>query len=160
MQFTLEPPYGVPPVRIGQSYDEALAAVAEWGEPRVSGPYAHTTTVKLQVGRGTVDIVVHLEGGEKVTAVELWRFEDPDEGTQVLLGGTDVFRTPAREVLAQQGDLGRVIEDSDPECPVIPGVTLAFTRETGQDVPVDPADGLPLYFTSVLVADAGYVTGS
>lgn len=157
MDFVIDPPRGVAPVRIGMSYEQALSAAADWGAPRVSGPYAHTPTVKIMVTRETLDIVVHLEDGEKVTAVELWRFESEEEfGGRVLLDGIDVFRTPARDVLRRQREMGRTVDETDPESPVLPGVTLAFTRETGKEVPVDPSDGLPLYFTSVLVADEQY----
>ncbi|MCX4986580.1 hypothetical protein [Streptomyces sp. NBC_00572] len=37
----------------------------------------------------------------------------------------------------------------------MPGVTLAFTRDTSQEVTRDE-DGLPVSFTSVLVADEKY----
>jgi hypothetical protein len=156
LELHLDPPRGVAPVRIGMNYGQALAAVAEWGEPRISGPYAHSTTVKVSVTLGTLDIVVLLEGGEQVTAIELWRFEDDSEDARVLFDGHDIFRTPARDVLREQESKGRNVDTSDPENPVIRDLTLAFTRETGQEVPIDAEDKLPLHFTSVLVADGRY----
>ncbi|MFD1832564.1 hypothetical protein ACFSJS_23380 [Streptomyces desertarenae] len=157
MEFVIDPPRGVPPVQIGMTYEQALSAVETWGPPKVSGPYAHTATVKIMATVETLDIVVHLEGGERVTAIELWRFENEEEfNGQVLLDGVDVFRSPAREILQHQREKGHTVDDADPENPVIPGVTLAFTRETGRQVPLDPDDGLPLHFTSVLVADEEY----
>ncbi|MFF8790329.1 hypothetical protein [Streptomyces sp. NPDC015125] len=155
MDFILDPPNGVSALRIGMSYEQALAAISDWGTPSVSGPYAHTSTVKIRVDYRSMDIVAHLEGGDTVTAVELWRFEEDSRDVRVLLEGTDVFRTPARAVLRQQADRGRRVDESDPENPVIPEVTLAFTRETGQETPRE-LDGLPMYFTSVLVAGVDY----
>ncbi|WP_306320501.1 MULTISPECIES: hypothetical protein [unclassified Streptomyces] len=154
-EFVIDPPNGVAPLQIGMTYKQALEAVTAWGTPRVSGSFAHTSTVKIRVDHHSMDVVALLEDGKTVTAIELWRFEKDPAGVRVLLDDIDVFRTPAREVLRQQAERGRTVDESVPESPEIPGVTLAFTRETGQDVPRE-ADGLPLYFTSVLVADTDY----
>ncbi|GAA3196796.1 MULTISPECIES: hypothetical protein [Streptomyces] len=155
MDFIIDPPNGVSPLQIGMSYEQALEAISAWGEPSVSGPYAHTSTVKIRVDHHSMDIVAHLEDAETVTAIELWRFENDAPEIRVLLDDVDVFRTPAREVLRQQSERGRTVDESDPESPEIPNLTLAFTRETGQDIPREK-DGLPLYFTSVLVAGVDY----
>ncbi|MFI7101457.1 hypothetical protein ACIBK8_19035 [Streptomyces sp. NPDC050161] len=155
MDFVIDPPNGISPLQIGMTYEQALEAISAWGSPSVSGPYAHTSTVKLKVDHHSMDIVAHLEDGKTVTAIELWRFENDVPDVRVLLDNVDIFRTPAKEVLRQQAERGRTVDDSDPESPEIPNVTLAFTRETGQEVPRE-SDGLPLYFTSVLVAGADY----
>ncbi|MEC4016974.1 hypothetical protein [Streptomyces sp. H27-D2] len=155
MDFAIDPPNGVSPLQIGMGYEQALNAISMWGTPKTSGPHAHTSTVKLRVDYHSLDIVAHLEDGETLTAIELWRFDGDEPDVRVLLDGIDLFRTPAREVLRQQAERGRRVDESDPENAVIPDVTLAFTRDTGQEVPREP-DGLPLYFTSILVANEEY----
>ncbi|MEU1226276.1 hypothetical protein [Streptomyces sp. NPDC005828] len=97
-----------------------------------------------------------LERDHQVTAVTAGRpDEDEDPGVQVLLDGLDGFRTPADEILAHAARKGWRVNNDDPRAPCIPGVTLAFTRDTSQEVPRDE-NGLPVRFTSVLVADEKY----
>ncbi|MGK5730284.1 hypothetical protein [Streptomyces sp. URMC 124] len=155
MDIRLAPPHGVAPVQIGMSLGEARHMAATWGEVKVSGPFAHTSSVKVIAVNQDFQVVVHLEGGESVTAVEVWRSAG-DADVRVLLGELDVFRTPAREVLRRLAAQGYEIDVSEPEYPTVGGLTLAFTREAAHEVECDPEDGLPLYFESVLVADANY----
>ncbi|MGW2185580.1 hypothetical protein [Streptomyces sp. NPDC001719] len=156
MELLLEPPNGVASVRIGMSMDEASEAAAVWGEVRASGPFVHDPGVKLVAVNDDFEVVVHLEDGESFTAVEVWRFRRDDADVRVLLDDLDIFRTPARDVLRRLAARGHDVDVSEPEYPVIPGLTLAFTREAGHEVARDPEDGLALYFESVLVADAHY----
>ncbi|CAM5410411.1 hypothetical protein STANM309S_01218 [Streptomyces tanashiensis] len=77
-----------------------------------------------------------LERDHRVTAVTVWGpDEDEDPDVQVLLDGLDVFRTPADEILAHAARKGWTVNNDDPRAPYIPGVTLAFTRDTSQEVP-------------------------
>ncbi|WP_328303363.1 hypothetical protein OG389_35675 [Streptomyces sp. NBC_00435] len=88
--------------------------------------------------------------------VELWW---PGEGrartTRVLFDRHDVFADPAAEILRQVRERGWSVTAADAESLVVSGVSLGFTRRTSQEVPRDVA-GLPLSFTSALVAGAGY----
>ncbi|MFE4717475.1 hypothetical protein ACFRLW_13805 [Streptomyces sp. NPDC056728] len=63
-----------------------------------------------------------------MTAIELWW---PGEGrvssTRVLLDEDEVFITPAPEFFARAVGRGWRVDTSQPEYPVIPGVSLAFT---------------------------------
>ncbi|MEV6318845.1 hypothetical protein [Streptomyces sp. NPDC051776] len=160
MDIVIDPPRGVAPVLIGMPFEQALEAGKTWGEPNVSGPYAHDPTVKIVFAdeENEFEIVVHLEDGKTVTAVELWRFRREDADVRVLDGDLDIFRTPAREVLDHLASQGCDLDLSDLEEPVALGLTLAFTRDTGREVPRDPQDGHTLYFESVLVGDATYYT--
>ena len=103
-------------------------------------------------GIGTVLV----EGGTRITAIELWW---PGEGrtssTRVLLEGDEVFTTPAQDLFRRASERGWTVDTSQPEYPVIPGVSLSFTRQTSQKVQRD-ADGLPRYVTSVLAAGNDY----
>ncbi|WP_344959086.1 hypothetical protein [Actinomadura miaoliensis] len=90
-----------------------------------------------------------------MTAIEVWRFHNEDADAHVLLDGVDVFRTPARVLLARLSEQGHDVQDADDEYPRVSGLTLAFTRTAGHEVPMD-TDGMPLYFESVLVAAEDY----
>ncbi|CAM5343721.1 hypothetical protein [Streptomyces narbonensis] len=158
MQFVLDPPRGVAPVRLGMTLDEAVAAVSGWGRPRVYRADAVRDFDLVSTEYHGIGFQAAMERDHRVTAVTVWG-PDEDEAldVQVLLDGLDVFRTPADEILAHAARNGRRIDNEDPEAPYVPGVTLAFTRTTSQNVPRD-ATGLPTHFTSVLVANENYRT--
>ncbi|MEU0004205.1 hypothetical protein ABZ079_07865 [Streptomyces sp. NPDC006314] len=135
MDLVLDPPRGVAPILLGMTLDETIAAVSGWGEPRVLRRPGRNSAKVSSVLDG-VGVQALLEGGPTVTAVELWwPGEGRASGTRVLLDGHDVT--------------------SQPEYPVIPGVSLGFTRQTSQEVPRD-AEGLPSSVTSVLVGGKDY----
>ncbi|MFF9427457.1 hypothetical protein [Streptomyces sp. NPDC014746] len=155
MDLLLEPPHGAGPVRLGMTLDEAVAAVAPWGEPRVrTRPRRILVTVSAKCDQVGVEVL--LEEEDTVTAVELWwPGEGRETSTRVLLDGQDVFRSPADDILARAAARGWTVDAENPENPVVPGVSLGFTRQTSQEVPRN-ADGIPLHFTSVLVAGEKY----
>ncbi|MFF8380410.1 hypothetical protein ACF07V_30250 [Streptomyces sp. NPDC015661] len=155
MDLLLEPPHGVGPVRLGMTLDEAVAAVSPWGEPRVrTRPNRVLVTISAKCDKVGVEVL--LEEENTVTAVELWwPGEGRETSTRVLLDGEDVFRVPADELLARAVERGWTVDAENPENPVVPGVSLGFTRQTSQEVPRN-ADGIPVHFTSVLVAGEKY----
>ncbi|MGW2324375.1 hypothetical protein ACWC5C_01270 [Streptomyces sp. NPDC001700] len=135
------------------SFQEAVEAVSVWGEPKVFGPFAHTSLVDIDIVVNGIGFQVHLEEGEHVTSVELWwPGEGRETSTRVILDGEDVFQTPADEILRRAIARGWRVDDSNAESPLIPGVSLGFTRQTSQEVPRE-SSGLPVCFTSVLVGD-------
>jgi hypothetical protein len=73
----------------------------------------------------------------------------------VTFRGIDVFTTPALELLSQIEAMGHEIIRHEPLHPVVPKLSLGFTRDAGHEVPLD-TDGQPLYFQAVLVAPEGY----
>ncbi|GGW62460.1 hypothetical protein GCM10010503_44710 [Streptomyces lucensis JCM 4490] len=155
MDLVLDPPRGVAPLRLGMTLDEAVAAVSGWGEPRVLRRPGRNSA-KVSASLDGVGVQALLEGGPAVTAVELWwPGEGRESATRVLLHGDDVFRTPAVELFRRAALRGRPVDTSRPEHPVIPGVSLGFTRQTSQEVPRD-AGGLPVYVTSVHVGGRDY----
>jgi hypothetical protein len=68
--------------------------------------------------------------------------------------GRGVHR-PAEDLFRRAAERGWTVDTSQPEYPVIPGVSLGFTRQTSQEVERD-ADGLPRHVTSVLVGGKEY----
>ncbi|MFF4157421.1 hypothetical protein [Streptomyces sp. NPDC001678] len=151
MDLVLDPPHGVAPIRLGMTYDEALAAVTEaFGAPR------QAREGLIAADLDGIGFQVLLEKRDRVTAVELWwPGEVRVSSTRVLLDGDDVFTTPARDILRRAAARGWTVDDSEDEYPCVTGVSLGFTRMTSQEVPRD-RDGLPLCSTSVLVADEDY----
>ncbi|MBW5483640.1 hypothetical protein [Streptomyces bambusae] len=156
MQFVLDPPHGVAPLRLGMTLDEAVAAVSAWGVPRVYPADAVRDFDLVSTEYDGITFQAALERDHRVTAVTVWGpDEDEDPDVQLLLDGLDVFRTPADEILAHAARKGWHVNNDDPRAPYIPSVTLAFTRDTSQEVPRDE-NGLPVHFTAVLVADERY----
>ncbi|MGJ5894674.1 hypothetical protein ACSCBZ_22350 [Streptomyces niveiscabiei] len=155
MDLVLDPPHGVAPILLGMTLDEALAAVSGWGEPRVLRRPSRNSA-KASWTLDHVGVQALAEGGTRITAIELWW---PGEGrtstTRVLLDGDEVFTTPAADLFHRAAERGWTLDTSQPEYPVIPGVSLGFTRQTSQEIERD-ADGLPAYVTSVLVAGKDY----
>ncbi|NBM16757.1 hypothetical protein [Streptomyces sp. GC420] len=155
MDLVLDPPRGVKPVLLGMTLDEAVAAVSPWGAPEVLTRRTRRS-VKVSASCDGVGFQALLEDGEQVTAIELWwPGEGKETSTRVLLNGDDVFRTPAEDILRRAAERGWRVDDSQPENPVIPRVSLGFTRQTSQEVPRG-SDGLPVCFTSVLVGGEDY----
>ncbi|WP_256638521.1 hypothetical protein [Streptomyces murinus] len=135
--------------------DEALAAVPDWGEPRVLRRPSRNSA-KASWTLDCVGVQALAEGGTHVTAIELWwPGEGRASGTRVLLEGDEVFTTPAVDLFRHAMERGWTVDTSQPEYPVIPNVSLGFTRQTSQEVERD-TDGLPKYATSVLVAGTDY----
>ncbi len=155
----LDPPSGVPPVLMGMPFEQAAEAAAAWGEVRVVGPLAHDPTVKIQALGDDFDVIAVVKDGRTVNAVDVSAPEDEDSALRVLLRGVDVFRTPARQLLEMFSGMGYHIDVSNPEEPVVLDLTIVFSRWTSQDVPRDPEDGLPRFFTAVLVSDENPATG-
>lgn len=155
MDLVLDPPYGVAPVQLGMRLDEALAAVPGWGEPRVlRRPRRNSARASWTLDH--VGVQALAGGGTHVTAIELWwPGEGRTSGTRVLLEGDEVFTTPAVDLFRHAMGRGWTVDISQPEYPVIPNVSLGFTRQTSQEVERD-TDGLPKYVTSVLAAGRDY----
>ncbi|MFC8200400.1 hypothetical protein ACFWBR_34405 [Streptomyces sp. NPDC060006] len=158
MEIVLDPPHGVPPVRMGMAFEDAVEAAAAWGEVRVSGPFDHDPTVKIQSMGDGFDVLVILKDQKTVNAVDVSCAEEEDSDLRVLYRGLDVFRTPARQLLKMFADEGYRIDETNPEEPVVLDLTIAFSRWTSQEVPLDPEDGLPLYFTAALVSNENPAT--
>lgn len=155
MDLVLDPPHGVAPIQLGMTFDEVLAEVSDWGDPRVLRRPGWNSA-KASWILDHVGVQALAEGGAHVTAIELWW---PGEGrtssTRVLLEGDEVFTTPAADLFRHAAERGWTVDVAQPEYPVIPGVSLGFTRQTSQEIERD-ADGLPRYVTSVLVAAEDY----
>ncbi|MEV0094102.1 hypothetical protein [Streptomyces sp. NPDC050738] len=149
MDFVLDPPTGVGPLRIGSSREEATAALEELRFPghvhRSDEPgrwLFRPSGLSFNLGcvRGVLE------------SVEMGR---PSGGDRVLYRGIDLFGLPAKEVAARLGEVTRLVEDEDGEAGfVAPDLLLALWRSFESDD--DPDDHQGYYFSSVLLAAPGY----
>lgn len=149
MEFVLDPPYGVGPLRLGMTIDEARTALETLG-PLSSTAYG--------------EVALHLPSGlgfslgfgvgptrDRVNGIEVWR---PAERDVVRYRDVNLFGLPALEVverLRRHVDL-RPNEDDD-------GFTarelyLALWRPFAADD--DPDEEQGYFFQSVLLARPGY----
>jgi hypothetical protein len=150
VQLELDPPYGVGPIKIGMSMDEAEAALRELG-----GDLSKRTRGFARFG---TDLSIHVVTGkdELVEAVEVHRSED-DFADTVLCLGIDVFGTPATDVTRLLGELTPVRVETEGASLVAPELLVAlwqpFVPGHGDDAGVV---GEGLYFRTALVAVPGY----
>jgi hypothetical protein len=150
MIIRLSPPAGVPPLTIGMTVAESLAAMSVWGAPRDITP-GPGRTPELRVEKDGRDIFAYFEDGATLTAVEIWRPVGGD--VTVLWDGLDMFGTPADDILRRFRDRGITVDDSEPERPFCPDLTIGLNREDG---PGAGPDGVGRFIESVVVGPPGY----
>lgn len=156
MHLDIHPPTGVGPLRFGMEFTEAADLVSEWGEVKVAEPAQGWTAFKAVVVHPDFEVVLLVDDGRTLTGVEAWRFEHDTADVTVEFDGMDVFRMPAREVVARLTEAGHDADTSDEEVAVFPNLALLLSRETSRDVELDDTDGFPLHFHYVLAAPGGY----
>lgn len=146
MDFVLDPPYAVGPLRLGMTTDEAGVALETLGPlmPTASGELA----VHLPSGLGfSVGFGVGPTRG-RVNVIEAWR---PHERDVVRYRDVDVFRIAALEVVERLRRHIDLVPNEDDDAPEL---YLALWRPFAADD--DPAEEQGHFFQSVLVARPGY----
>ncbi|MGQ4599912.1 hypothetical protein [Nocardia sp. R6R-6] len=149
MEFVLDPPHGVGPLRLGMTPDEARAALETLGplKPATHGEVA----LNLPGGLG---FSVHFGAGptgNKVNAIEVW---SPSEEDVVRYHSVDVFGLPALEVVERLRRHIDLRENEDDDGFTSPERYLALWRPFAADDDPDEAQGY--FFQSALVARPGY----
>jgi hypothetical protein len=140
--ISLVPRTGVPPLLFGMTVDEALAAMSTWGTPESIGVRGETELRVHDEGL-TRDVFAYFDAGVTVNAVELWCPKGTE--TSVVFDGIDLFQTDADEILVELVQREHRVDRSDPVHPILPEVTLGFTREN-----------LGPQFEAVVIARPGY----
>lgn len=156
MDIELDPPHGITGFPLGAAAERVKAQASEWGRVKVqdNGVADPVRYMKATVLHEQFEVVFHFEDGRTLTAAEVWIPRPGPEEITVRFQGIDVFRTPARQLLRQLGDMGlTVLDEGLYAC--VPQLSLGFTREAGHEVPLD-ADGEPLYFQAVLTGPTDY----
>jgi hypothetical protein len=148
VEFTLEPPNGIGPLRLGMTFHEARAALETLGvlTPTTGGELAlHLPSgLGFSVGFGVGSTL------NRVNAVEVWR---PRERDVVRYRDVDVFGLPAVGVVQRLRRYVDLVEDES-GCFAAPELYLALWRPFAADD--EPEEEQGHYFQSVLVARPGY----
>jgi len=151
VDFDLDPPTGVGPLRLGMTQAEAGTALESL---RDLAKLSTSDKPGLHIFRPS-DLMVRIEcQDDRLIAIELGR---PPSGLtdRVLFRGVDVFTPSAREVVRQLGEIVRIEPDPDDDASYLaPDLLLAFWRPfEGDDEPDDPQG---YHFNSVLLAKPDY----
>jgi len=163
VDIELQPPAGFTGMVLGRSEEETVRAAERFGPVSVSRgalvqvagePFLIPT--KMVAGGPEFNFALTFDESGNADTVEVWRPPDPGHDGTVTFEGLDVFRTPWSKLLAELESRGhRIVREDGDLFAYAPDLTLGFSRDAAHEVPED-ADGLPLYFESVLVAAAGY----
>jgi hypothetical protein len=149
MEFVLDPPHGIDPLRLGMSPGEARVALEMLG-PLTSTAHGELV-IRLPSGLGfSVGFGVG-STRDRVNAIEVWR---PHERDVVRYRDVDVFGLPAREVVNRLGRHVELLPNDDDDGFKARGLHLALWRPFAADDDPDETEGY--FFQSVLVARPGY----
>ncbi|GAA2807982.1 hypothetical protein [Crossiella cryophila] len=150
MDFHLDPPTGVGPLRIGMPRREANTALDSLRDPTALSPSDRPGQHIFRPSGLMISIhCLH----DQLQAVELARPTDP--GDRVLFHDVDVFALPAREVVGRLRAHTTIEADEDDDAAFLaPDLLLSFWRPFEADD--DPAEEQGHYFTTVLLARPGY----
>ncbi|GAB2591703.1 hypothetical protein Aab01nite_38680 [Paractinoplanes abujensis] len=148
MEFVLDPPYGIGPLRLGLTADEARTALA------FLGPLPANPTGGLMIHRPSgLSLGVGFGAGPtsgRVNAIEAGRPDSP--GDTVTFRNVNLFELPALTVVERLSEHARWTPDDDGF--VANDLFLALWRPFAADDDPDEEEGY--YFQSVLVARPGY----
>jgi hypothetical protein len=157
MNIELDPPRGITGFSFGMPAADVKEAAAALGEITVrnegsADPFRSMTVLALHP---QFEIKFDLGDGKTLTGAEVWIPRPGPEEVTVTFRGINVFTTPARQLLGQIEAMGHSVNHREPGHPLVPNLSLGFTREAGHDVPLD-TDGEPLYFQAVYVGPEDY----
>lgn len=150
MNFELDPPQGVGPLRIGMPQTDANAALEQLRDADApSTADAQGTRVVRASG-----LIVAIDCvRERLDAVELWR--PASDADTVKFRGIDVFNLPSRELIARLREhIAIEPDEDDPASFCSPELVLSLWRPFDGDD--EPHEEQGFYFDSVLVAAPGY----
>ncbi|MEN3540373.1 hypothetical protein AAH991_35045 [Microbispora sp. ZYX-F-249] len=150
MDFELDPPRGVGPLRVGMTRTEADAALAALRDADV---VSESDVPGRHVFRPSgLMINIHCRN-DRLVAVELGR---PSSGADaVRFQGVDLFNLPARAVVEALREKTPVeAAEDDPASFVAPDLLLSLWRPFEADDA--PSEEQGFFFSSVLLAEPGY----
>ncbi|MEV0809526.1 hypothetical protein [Micromonospora sp. NPDC050200] len=149
MEFVLDPPHGIGPLRLGMTAEEARAALETLGPltPTAFGELAQhlPSGLGFSVGFGVGP------ARDRVNAIEVWR---PHERDVVRFRDVDVFGLPALEVVERLRCHVDLAPNEDDDGFTARDLYLALWRPFAADD--DPDEEQGHFFQSVLLARPGY----
>jgi hypothetical protein len=157
MDIELDPPTGITGFPFGMPSDQLKAAAEALGSITVrnEGSAELFRSMTVLALHPQFEIKFSLDDGKTLTAAEVWIPRLGPEEITVRFRGIDVFTTPARDLLRQIETTGYEINYREQLHPIVPHLSLGFTRDAGHEVPLD-TDGWPLYFQAVLAGPEDY----
>ncbi|MBF6126429.1 hypothetical protein [Nocardia brasiliensis] len=150
MDFELDPPLGVGPLRVGMVRTDAVAALQSL---RDADDVSESDSTGQYIFRPS-GLMMRIECSDnRLLAVELGRPET--DADTVHFQGVDVFGLPAREVVERLRQRVSIEPaQDDPASFVAPDLLLSLWRPFETDD--DPAEEQGFYFNAVLLAAPGY----
>lgn len=157
MDIELDPPRSITGFPIGMPAADVKEAAAALGPITVrnEGSAELFRSMTVLALHPQFEIKFSLEDGKTLTSAEVWMPRPGPEDITVRFRGIDVFGTPARQLLDQIEDMGYSVIDRDSDHPLVPRLSLGFTRVAGHDVPLD-TDERTLYPQAILVGPEDY----
>ncbi|WP_280725980.1 hypothetical protein [Kitasatospora sp. MAA4] len=156
MDIEVNPPTGITGFPLGMPAAALKVAAAALGTVQVQDEDAPDLfhPMKVLALHPQFEITFTLPDGKSLASAEVWTPRPGPEDVTVRFRGIDVFRTPARQLLAQLRAMGLTVLDETLYA-YVPQLSLGFTRVAGHEVPLD-TDGEPLYFQAVLTGPTDY----
>ena len=157
MEIELDSPRGITGFPLGMPAEAVKEAAAALGRIQVQdeGSDDPSHHMKVLALHPQFEITFLLEDGKTLTAAEVWIPRPGSETITVTFRGIDVLAAPASNLLTQIESMGHEVNRREALHPVVPRLSLGFTRDAGDEAPRD-TDGWPLHFQAVLVAQKDY----
>lgn len=157
MDIELDPPRGITGFPLGMPAAEVKVAAAALGSITVrdegsADPFHHMKVLALHP---QFEVNFLIEDGKALSASVVWIPRPGPEDITVTFRSINVFTTPVRQLLDQIESMGFSIIDRESDYPLVPRLSLGFTRVAGHEVPLD-TDERPLYSQAVLVGPEEY----
>ncbi len=145
------PPDAAGPLRIGADQSATVAALREFGEPRLCNGTPGRRPSWFVLRPSGLLVRCHLDGHGDVGAIEFGR--PTNDADTVRYQGIDLFGTPADELVAALRARTTVIEEEQGYAFVAPDLLLSCWRAS---TPKDADDVDGRFFDAVLLARPGY----
>ena len=157
MEMELDPPNGVTGFEFGMPAEEVKRAAAAIGEVNVrdEGSASLWSQMEIDVVHPRFAVTFNIDDGKTLSSVEVWRPQPGPKEVTITWRGIDIFDTPADEVMDAIEAAGHPITDRESFNPIVPHLSLAFTRDPADDIPFND-NNMPMYFTSVLAGPTAY----
>ncbi|MEU8117709.1 hypothetical protein AB0C21_03260 [Spirillospora sp. NPDC049024] len=150
MDVPLLPREGIGPFRLGASLDETQSIAEDIEGARVERVTASRGgEIRLLVRLPLFEYTIASTRGDVVSSVAVSRFIDETADVHVLLGETDVFRTPSDDLDEILRARYTVTEEFAFE---VQELAMIFANHSSHEYPEDE-EGFPLYYDYVLVGD-------
>ncbi|MEV0382755.1 hypothetical protein [Nonomuraea sp. NPDC050643] len=143
---------GLDSLRFGMDESQVRAQLAVYGDVIDATAPGGALQLRTQGPDDSFAVYAAFKADGRLFTLEVWR---PDDASliELHLYGIPFFATPADQVLARLAELGHRIDFEDQWNPLLPEVSIALSREGGDDC---DDDGLARYFQAMFIAPLAY----